>query len=345
MKKILVGLSLLTACFSNSFAQDVHFSQYFTSPLTLNPALTGLTQCDLRFGANYRTQWATVSNTPYTTGTVSFDIATLKNSLPEGDALGVGMIVLYDQSGTGALTNMTTGISLAYHKSLGYYKNHTISFGVQGYIVQKKINFNKLIFENQFDPNTGLTNLPSGEVPPTGDLTYPDFNLGLMYSGKINDYATAYAGASLYHLSEPTENFLAGVGHKIHQRISAYAGSSINLNDNMLLYVSALYQSQAAATEVVLGAATGFILNPGHDEYTRNTVLYMGGWYRYDDAIIPYIGLEFTKMKIGFSYDVNTSSFAPATNGAGGVELSLIYNGCINKRDPRPHYNFTCPKF
>jgi hypothetical protein len=210
---------------------------------------------------------------------------------------------------------MTTGISLAYHKSLGYYKNHTISFGVQGYIVQKKINFNKLIFENQFDPNTGLTNLPSGEVPPTGDLTYPDFNLGLMYSGKVSDYA------------------------------SAYAGSSINLNDNMLLYVSALYQSQASATEVVLGAATGFILNPGHDEYTRNTVLYMGGWYRYDDAIIPYIGLEFTKMKIGFSYDVNTSSFAPATNGAGGVELSLIYNGCINKRDPRPHYNFTCPKF
>ena len=50
-------------------------------------------------------------------------------------------------------------------------------------------------------------------------------------------------------------------------------------------------------------------------------------------------------MKIGFSYDVNTSSFAPATNGAGGVEISLIYNGCINKRDPRPHYNFTCPKF
>ena len=145
MKKILVGLSLFTACFSNSFAQDVHFSQYFTSPLTLNPALTGLTQCDLRFGANYRTQWATVSNTPYTTGTVSFDIATLKNSLPEGDALGVGMLVLYDQSGTGALTNMTTGISLAYHKSLGFYKHHTISFGVQGYIVQKKINLIQIL--------------------------------------------------------------------------------------------------------------------------------------------------------------------------------------------------------
>jgi hypothetical protein len=50
-------------------------------------------------------------------------------------------------------------------------------------------------------------------------------------------------------------------------------------------------------------------------------------------------------MQLGVSYDVNVSSFTPATNGNGAYELSLIFNGCINKREKAPQYNFACPKF
>src|ERR1700742_3575733 len=100
MKKLLFGVGVAMMMGGAAIAQDVHFTQYFTSPLTLNPALTGLINEDLRIAANYRSQWGTVSNTPYVTGTFSFDAALLKNKLPDGDALGFGLMALYDQSGS-----------------------------------------------------------------------------------------------------------------------------------------------------------------------------------------------------------------------------------------------------
>src|ERR1700739_4797102 len=99
MKKILLSFSVAVALAGSAVAQDIHFTQYFTSPLTLNPAMTGLVPEDLRFAANYRTQWSSVSTNPYATGTVSLDIATFKNKLPEGDAIGIGLVMEYDKAG------------------------------------------------------------------------------------------------------------------------------------------------------------------------------------------------------------------------------------------------------
>ncbi|NDC40993.1 MAG: type IX secretion system membrane protein PorP/SprF, partial [Chitinophagia bacterium] len=78
MKKILLGIAVTVSLGFGATAQDVHFSQYFTSPLTLNPGLTGLVPDDIRAAANYRTQWSSVSTNPYMTGTISVDLAMLK---------------------------------------------------------------------------------------------------------------------------------------------------------------------------------------------------------------------------------------------------------------------------
>jgi type IX secretion system PorP/SprF family membrane protein len=347
MKKILLGVSVLTVIAGAVKAQDPHFTQYFASPLTLNPALTGLTQCDIRLAANYRQQWASVSSNPYTTGTISYDMSTLKGKLNNGDAVGVGLLALYDKSGAGGLQNITIGLSAAYHKALGTEKKHTISLGAQGYLVQKNVDFNKLKFEDQFDAATGTTPYMTGEPTGNSDVTYSDFNAGLMYSGRVAEHATAYAGFSYYHFTRPVEQFLQGTyTNRIHSRYTAYLGGSFDMNENTVLYASALYQSQASATEVLAGAAVGFILNPGHDEeFQKNTIFYVGGWYRYGDAVAPYISFEWSKMQLGISYDVNVSSFSPATKGQGAYEVSLIFNGCINKRTQGPNYNFSCPKF
>ncbi len=351
MKKIVLGLSAALALGGGATAQDIHFTQYFSSPLTLNPALSGLTQCDLRVAANYRTQWASVSNNPYTTASASYDMATLKGKLNNGDAVGVGVLGVFDRSGTGSLQNTMVGLSAAYHKALGVDKNHVVSLGAQAVLVQKSINFAALRFEDQYDPATGGTPYPTGENFPNADLNYPDFNLGAMYTGRINDYSTAYAGFSVYHLTTPVETFLtddagSDTAHQIHRRYTGYLGGSFQLNENTVLYASGLYQQQAEAEEYLVGAAVGFVLNPGYDrEFARQTVLYLGGWYRYADAICPYVGLEMKKYTLGISYDVNASSFSPATNGNGAYEISLTFNGCINEREQRTRYNYACPKF
>lgn len=344
MKRSLLGLGVSLMLAGSALAQDVHFTQYFTSPLTLNPALTGLVPDDLRLAANFRTQWASVSTNPYITGTISYDMAMLKGKLPEGDALGIGMLVLYDKSGTGGLQNTTAALSLAYHKGFGRDKMQHLSIGLQGYLVQKHLDFSKLKFEDQFNASTGGTPYNTQETFTNADLSYPDFNGGLMYSGQVSEHATAYAGVSYYHMTQPVETFLND-NHQIHSRTTAYLGGSFDLNENTVLYASALYQAQAAATEVLVGAAVGFIMNPGHDlDYQRNTILYLGSWYRYNDALAPYIAIEWSKMRIGLSYDVNVSTFTPATKGLGAYEISLLYFGRINKHERAPAYNWSCPK-
>ncbi len=346
MKKLLLGVSAALLFSASLKAQDVHFTQYFTSPLTLNPAMTGLVADDIRVAGNYRQQWASVSPNPYVTGSLSFDIATLKGKLPEGDALGLGFLGLYDKSGSGGLTNTTVGLSASYHKAFGRDRLQHISFGLQGMLVQKNLNFAKLTFEDMYNSGDGTLAFPTGEVFNNADLTYPDYNAGLMYSGQIADHATFYLGYSYYHLTRPVETFLNDANqHQIHPRQTGYIGGSFDMNPNTVLYASGLYQSQAGATEVLLGAAVGFVLNPGHDEeYQKNTIFYLGGWYRYLDAVSPYIGIEWSKMRLGVSYDVNVSSFSPATKSLGAYEISLIYFGRINKSERNPNYNWSCPK-
>lgn len=344
MKKLLLGVSVAAMLTGSAVAQDVHFSQYFTSPLTLNPALTGLVSEDLRLAANFRDQWSSVSSNPYVTGTASFDVAMLKGKLPEGDAMGLGMLVLYDKSGTGTLTNTTAGLSLAYHKAFGRDRLQHLSIGLQGYYVMKSVDFTKLTFEDEFNPSTGYLSYGTHEVWPRTSVNYSDFNGGLMYSGRVTDHVTTYVGYAYYHITQPQESFLNDPT-TIHSRHTAYLGGSIDANENTVVYVSGLYQSQAAATEIVGGVAVGFILNPGHDmEYQKNTIFYLGGWYRYGDAVIPYVGIEWAKMRLGFSYDVTVSQFTPATTGFGGPEISLLYFGRINKHERNPQYNWSCPK-
>jgi hypothetical protein len=51
----------------------------------------------------------------------------------------------------------------------------------------------------------------------------------------------------------------------------------------------------------------------------------LGGWYRLDDAIMITAGLEYKGLRVGLSYDYNSSSLQTASNNNGGFEISLTY--------------------
>src|SRR5215510_9186298 len=110
MKKIFTTLAICVALAGVSTAQDPNFSQFFASPLTLNPALTGKFDGIFRFAMNYRNQWPTISNA-YTTGTTSLDMGIMKNRIPEYDQFGIGLMGFTDRAGDGALTENYVGIS------------------------------------------------------------------------------------------------------------------------------------------------------------------------------------------------------------------------------------------
>lgn len=345
MKKLLFCLSTALVLAQSTEAQDVHFSQYFTSPMTLNPALTGLTQSDYRIAANYRNQWSAVNSHPYTTATLSYDMASMRGQFANGDYLGFGVLGLFDKAGSGALQNVTIGLSAAYHKAFGVDKQHTISLGVQGVLVQKSIDQSKVTTEDMYDFSTKSFTLASSDILSNKDLTYPDFAAGILYSGRVSEHATVFGGVSMYHLSRPVETFLGGK-HQLYNRFATYAGTQIDMNERTVFYGSTLLQLQGPNTSIMAGGAVGFVLNPGYDkEYSKASIFYLGSWYRYGDAIVPYVGFEWSKAQIGLSYDANLSGFSPATNGNGAYEISVIFNGAINKADPIQRFVTGCPKF
>src|SRR5258706_10896165 len=113
MKKIFSTLMVCVALVSVSIAQDPNFSQFFASPLTLNPALTGKFDGVVRVAGNFRNQWPTINNA-FVTKTASVDFGLLKNRLPEIDKLGIGILGVSDNAADGVLVTNYGGLSLAY---------------------------------------------------------------------------------------------------------------------------------------------------------------------------------------------------------------------------------------
>src|SRR5882672_1138137 len=151
MKKLISTLILFVALEAVVKAQDPAFSQFFSSPLTLNPALTGKFNGTLRVAGNYRNQWPAFNNV-YTTSTLSVDFAIMKKKLPDYDTWGVGILALTDRAGGGILTNNYVGLSTSYHKALDEDGFQQIGIGFQGTYGQKRLNTDNLKFEDQLTP-------------------------------------------------------------------------------------------------------------------------------------------------------------------------------------------------
>lgn len=324
---------LIVSFFVN--AQDPHFSQFFSSPLTLNPAFTGKFDGTIRVAGNYRNQWPAFSNV-YTTSTLSVDFDILKNKLPDFDRWGVGFIALTDKAGGGVLTSNYVGLSTSYHKALDEDGFKQIGIGFQGTYGQKRLDNSKLYFEDQLTPYgfTGVTQEIFYEK--NLDINYLDVNAGFLFSASTDETNNFYVGASMYHINRPHQSFL-GADWNIAPRTTISAGGYFPVSDILTLHTSGIFQYQAAATETVIGGA---LAAPIDTKSENPSNVYAGLWYRFKDALIPYIGLEFSGMRIGASYDVNVSSLKAASQSRGGMEISLIY-----VKKPPGFKGIPCPKF
>ena len=338
MKKIISTLLVCVALVSVSTAQDPNFSQFFASPLTLNPALTGKFDGVYRVAGNYRNQWPTINNA-FVTKTVSVDFGIMQNRLDEIDKLGVGILGITDRAGDGVLVTNYAGLSLAYHKGLDENGFHQIGAGFQGTFVNKRLDVTKVDFEDELTPLgfTGVTSeiFSSNQI----SISYFDLNAGFLYNGSTNGYNNFYLGASMYHINRPKETFKGGE-YLLSARTTIQAGGKIPIGGfKHYLHLAANHSFQAKAHNTVVGGAFSYNVNNDEDNPTN---LYIGAWYRFNDAAIPYIGLEFNGMLIGATYDANTSSLKPASNTRGGIELSLIY---IKKPTDPNAKKLNCPRF
>lgn len=333
LKKYFLALGAFLLTISTQ-AQDPHFSQFFASPLTLNPAFTGKFDGSWRLAANHRDQWPSIPKA-YVTTSASFDMGILKNRIAEGDVFGIGVSGVSDASANSQLKLNYGSLSLSYHKALDADGYNTIGAGFQGTYSSMNLDISKLTFESMLQQN-GFTG-QSGEVLNNGNnQNYLDMNAGLLFSGSSNGLNNYYLGVSMYHINKPKVSF-KDQNWYLTGRVTVHGGGSFPINDVIGVHTSFIHQMQNKASETMLGAALS--LNASGD-VDAPTNVYLGSWMRLNDAIIPYIGLEFGGLRIGASYDVNISSLKAATNNRGGSEISIIY---IKK--PAEIRGIPCPKF
>jgi len=338
MRTIFLTL-LLMCCLSVVNAQDPHFSQFFASPLTLNPAFTGKFDGNMRVAGNYRNQWPTI-NRAFQTSSISVDFPILKNVIDEYDRFGLGIMGYTDKGADGAVSFNYLSLATAYHKALDEDGYKQLGLGFQATYSDMLINTSKLTFEDQLSINGTFSN-PTQETFGNLNLksNYFDVNAGLLFTSSTTDRNNMYAGVSLYHINRPHQNFINGPVYLLNPRATFHAGGYFPTGDISTLHISALYSTQAGATETLVGGAMQFSATDINTSDNPVSV-YAGAWLRLKDAFIPYVGLEWGSMRVGATYDINTSDLKAASQSRGGFELSLIYIAKTPGSKGLP-----CPKF
>ena len=323
-------------------AQDPGFSQFFASPLTLNPALTGKFNGVVRVAGNYRNQWPSI-NQAFITSTISVDAPILTGKLPDNDTWGLGFMAMTDKTASGILNSNFFSFSTAYHKALDEDGYHQIGVGFQGTYANKSLDGTRLTFEDGLQLDGTWLRSPTEAINSQFvSVHYFDMNLGVLYNASTNGNNNYYFGASAYHLNHPKESFLGVDTINVPTRLTLHGGGYFPVAGSpSTIYVSGLFNNQAGAREVVLGGA--WAINANNDE-TDPVNFYAGLWGRFTnttDALIPYIGLDYNSFSLGVTYDVNVSALQTASQSRGGIEISLIY---IKKASDGRH-GVPCPKF
>jgi len=308
----------------------------------LNPAITGLYDGDIRGGLNYRTQW-----TGFTKGfnTYSFFIDAPLKYLKAGknNVLSIGLALTNDKSGDAVLNNFKIDIPISFQLGLAG-GDHILSIGVQPNYFIRRIDESAINFGNQFDYDIQdfNGNLFSGEVFNSSSFRAFDMNAGLAYKGNPRRYINYTIGVAINHLLSPKETFLSD-NNILPMRITAHATADLGLGKNQKFHIMPLflYMKQAKAKEMTRGLLFGYHLNPLSPD---DIEIFAGVSERLKDAIHFIIGGDWNGIRLGMSYDYNTSDLKLASKGFGAIEVSLMYIKKIKKAIP-PKTIMPCIRF
>ena len=298
-------------------SQDIHYSQFFNSPLNLSPALTGIFNGDVRAHANYKDQWSTVP-VGYTSGDVGLDIK--RRVGRKNNFLGLGALINYDQAGDLGLG--WTGANLLGSYSIKTGEHGYLTPGVSLGYYSRNFDNSKAATGNQWN-GKGIDPAAGPEIVGNESINFAEIGLGLNFRRQKSYRKHTDLGVSLLHINSPTQQFFINrtdYSAARPMKLSLYGMSNLPLASKLDLLLNALYSTQESYQELVLNAQGKIYLSAA-----QNKALYLGIGLRTGDAWYPMIALQWGQLYGAFSYDMNFSEWDVATDGRGGPELSLRY--------------------
>jgi len=351
-KRLLISLILCGFVTTMVSAQDPHFSQFWASPLLVNPALTGTGDGNYRVSTIYRDQWRSAIDEPFKTYNLNadfnFEISPRTTSNP--DRFGIGLSIFADRVGTFDLNTTSIALFGAYHKALNKNNNSFLSGGIYLGIGQKNVNYEDLTFEDQFNAINGYT-LPTGEFLPVNNFGYADLGIGIHYSMSPSKTTHLYAGLGVFHANKPNISFYKSDespnqdlirSNPLERKYSIYSGVSLSTNEKWSVQPRVLALIQNNHTEINVGNNFRYLLDFDNSRY-----FHIGPWLRMTDSvdgfslesIVLSAGFQMGRMLLGLSYDHNLKDLTGDRAGLSAFEISLNYTGDFDNAEDY------CPQF
>jgi len=312
-------------------AQDVNYSQYFSAPLYYNPAYTGI-NTGLRARFLFRDQWPSL---PIDFKSYHFSADIGDRNLP--GAGGIGIMINSDSPGAGLINTLQAALTIGVRVPITSFM--VAQIGVKAAVLQRKINWDDLVFADQLDPKYGAIYQTSFIPPDANSRVVPDFAAGgilqfMNEPGNIN----GSVGFAVDHLFKPDVSLLADgsapyprkwVVHGDAVFATGYGSSSSmhgGSGDPLLISPGFMFINQANLNSLEIG------LN------LLKFNVYIGGWYKTtltgntnnSVALLAgyrYMFMEDMSIKFIYSYDLQIAGIMQGTGGAHEISLVLEFDG------------------
>jgi type IX secretion system PorP/SprF family membrane protein len=330
MKNIQFFLASLLIIISLKLnAQDVHFSQLESTPLLHNPSFAGKSGGDIRAIVNYRTQWGSVTSSPFQSFGANMDMR-FKNSRLNGSHLGGGISMYTDVAGASKMRTTLVNLTIAAHVKIN--SSSYLSAGLQGGFNQKSIDYNDLRFDSQFSGIGHNPELNSNEDLGSNSEMSPTISGGLSYmwsdlfdgTGASEGSKKINIGVAFHHYNGPRYYYVSE--EDLGVKFIANFNSSFGLSSSPWVIKPAAYISlQNKATDIVFGSLFKYGFSEGSTSLNKSSSIAFGAYYRVADSFIPTVQVQWDSFVMGLSYDINSSKLSEASSSRGGFEISLKF--------------------
>jgi type IX secretion system PorP/SprF family membrane protein len=331
---ILLCAVLLSLAAQLMRAQDLHFSQFTSNPLALNPAVSGGI-ISREVDVSHRNQWSSISN-PFKTFAVGASTRFGDIDKQRRGFWGAGILAYNDKVGDGNLTTNAVLLNLAYHVRLSRYEH--LGFGLQSGYVSRFVDLAKFEWASQYDGSAYNSTLPTGENGYAQSFGYMDLNAGMVYTlnntaaevnVENNNFRQITAGLAFQHLTMPAYAFgTRTIEDHLYVKMTAFGSALWSIpNSSLALNPSVLFAKQGPHEMLNVGTLVRVGIK-GNSKYTalvKSYALYGGVHYRFHDAVIMTGMMEYGNYQFGISYDFNVSKLASASSGRGAIEFNLRY--------------------
>lgn len=315
----LICLALILTWSKDLKSQDALFSQFFATPVFLNPAFAGSGEHS-RLVFNYRNQ-------PFPDfGTFSTFNAAYDQPVSAIGG-GIGVLLTSDFQSNLIIRNQ---ISAMYSLHLQLTENLHMNLALQGGYLRKDLNWNNLEFANQYNP---FFNEPLSitEQPPERTWSQAvSFSTGmLVFSNRF------YGGIALHHLNRPRESlfvddFRLPVKATVHLGLHLplpYIGTFSGIDQNFFVSPNIIFVKQG------VNKKTSYGLYMGLPQITGGLWLRHGSDLR--ETLVFMLGLNIDNYRIAYSYDHSLSGFSGVFHGVHEISITLNFSNGTKKSNQR----------